>query len=59
MEMSCQIHFAPAALPLGKEHEYRLSRRVGGPQSQAGRFEVELNILFMSVMEPRIFQPVA
>lgn len=59
MEMSCQIHTAPAALPLRKEHEYPLSRRVGGPQSQAVRFEVETNILFMSVMEPRIFQTVA
>jgi len=59
MEMSCQIYAAPAALPLGKEHEYPLSRRVGGPQSQAMRFEVEINILFMSVMKPRILQLVA
>jgi len=59
MEMSCQIHDAPAALPLRKKHEYHLSMRVGGPQSQAVSFEVEINILFMSVMEPRIFEPVA
>ena len=58
MEMSCQIHSALTALRLGKEYEYLLSRRVGGPQSQAVRFEVEINILFISVMEPRISQPV-
>jgi hypothetical protein len=54
--MSGQIQAAPAALLLVKEHEYPL---VGGPQSQAVRFEEEINILLMSVIEPRIAQPAA
>ena len=59
MEMSGQIRAAPAALPLGKDHEDPLSRRVGGPQSRAGRFEQEINILLISVMELLTVQPVA
>jgi hypothetical protein len=36
MEVSGQIH-APAALLPGKEPQYPLGRRLGGPQSRSGR----------------------
>jgi hypothetical protein len=56
MDMNGQIQADLAVSPLGKEHEYPLSKRVGGPHSQAVRFEEEINILLMSVIELRFVQ---
>jgi hypothetical protein len=43
MEVSGQIH-ASAALPPGKDPQYPLDRRLGGPQSRSGRCGVENRI---------------
>jgi hypothetical protein len=40
--------------PWGKNKSAPLSKRVDGPHSQAVRFEEEINILLMSVIELRI-----
>jgi hypothetical protein len=37
LEVSGQLH-APAALPPGKSLRYPFYRRLGGPQSQSGRY---------------------
>jgi hypothetical protein len=53
--VSGQIH-APAILPPGKEPLYPLDRRLGGPQSQSGRFGEE------KIIDPTgtsVVQPVA
>jgi hypothetical protein len=42
MEVSGQLH-APAALPPGKDPQYALDRRLGGPQSRSGRGGEEKN----------------
>jgi hypothetical protein len=45
MDVSGQIH-APAALPPGKEPQYSLDRRLGGPQTRSGRGGEEDPILY-------------
>jgi hypothetical protein len=52
MEVSVQLH-APAALPAGNSHQYPLHRRLGGPQTRAGRCEEEKNLLAVPVTEPQ------
>jgi hypothetical protein len=44
--------FTPSSLyPRGKDSQYQLSRRLGGPQSQAGHYEEE-NILLCQESNP-------
>jgi len=43
MEMSGQFH-APFALHLGKESQYPISRKLGGPQSSQDIFSEEKNL---------------
>jgi hypothetical protein len=50
--MSGQLH-APAALSSGKQPQYPLCRRLGGPQSQSGRYEEEKCFLPLKGIEPR------
>jgi hypothetical protein len=42
MELSGQLH-APATLSLGKEPQYPLDRRLGGPQGRYGHYGEEKN----------------
>jgi hypothetical protein len=46
LEVSGQLH-APAALPPGKSHRYPFYRRLGGPQSQSGRYG-EVKIFYLT-----------
>jgi hypothetical protein len=39
--------------PRGKSPRYELYRRLGGPQSRSGSYEVEKNILALPENEPR------
>jgi hypothetical protein len=50
MEVSDQ-HHAPAALPPGKEPQYPLDRRLGGPQSQSGHGGEEKNSTYVHSIE--------
>jgi hypothetical protein len=52
MEVSGQLH-GPATLPLEKEPQVPLDRRLGGPQSQFGRCGEERNLLPLLGIEPR------
>jgi hypothetical protein len=45
MELSGYVH-ASAALPIGKNPLYLLSRMLDGPQSRSGRFVIEKKIIF-------------
>jgi hypothetical protein len=58
MEVSGQIH-APAAFPQGKSSRFPLDRRLGGPQSRAGRGGEEKKSQPLPGFEPPIIQPVA
>jgi hypothetical protein len=70
----CGASVAPAAGPFttkkcstrrsgrctpGKEHQYPLNMRFGGPQSRCGRFGEEENLLPLPGFESRIVQPLA
>jgi hypothetical protein len=58
MEASGQLH-VPAALPPGKELQYPLDRRLGGPQSRSGHGGEERNFQPLLGREPSINQPIA
>jgi hypothetical protein len=51
MEVSDKCH-APAALPSGKEPQYPLNRRLGGPQSQSKRKILSLSLLELHPSHP-------
>ena len=53
MYVSVQLH-AQTALSLGKGPGCPLNRRRGGPQSQSGRFEEEVNVLPLPEVKPQI-----
>jgi hypothetical protein len=59
MEMSDQLH-APAAYNAGKEPQYPLDRRLGGPQNQSGSCGEDENLLPLLGVElqPSSPQPV-
>jgi hypothetical protein len=44
MELSVRLH-TPAALPPGGQPRYPVYRRLGGPQSQCGRYGEEQSLL--------------
>jgi len=48
-------HHAPAALPRGKETQYSLRRRLGGPKDRFGRVRKDL---LPPGFDPRTGQPV-
>jgi hypothetical protein len=52
MEVSGQLH-APAALPPGKEPQFPLDRRLGGPKSRSGRGGEEKNSQPQPGIEPK------
>jgi hypothetical protein len=56
MELSGQLH-APATVPLKKEPQYPLDRRLGGPQSQSAHCGNEKNLLALPEFEPRPSNP--
>jgi hypothetical protein len=58
MEISGQL-LVPASLLPGKEPQYPLDRRVGGPQSRSGHGGEEKNSQPLPGLEPPIIQPVA
>jgi hypothetical protein len=43
MEVGGQLH-VPATLCSGKEHQYLLKRKLGGPQNQYGSFKKQKNL---------------
>jgi hypothetical protein len=48
------VKFAPRLLYLwGKNTQYSLSRRQGGPQSWPGHLEEETNFVYLPIFEPR------
>jgi hypothetical protein len=51
MEVRCLLH-VPATFYPGKSHWYPLSKRLGKPQNQTGRFGEEKNILPVTGLEP-------
>jgi len=55
-EVSGQLH-ASAALPMGKESLYPLSRWLGGPQSRSGRGGEEEKFLSIPEIELRSSSP--
>jgi hypothetical protein len=56
MDVSGQLH-ASAALPMGKESLYPLSRWLGGPQSRSGRGGEEEKFLSIPEIELRSSSP--
>ena len=58
MEISGKIH-APAALSAGKNPPYPLNRRLGGPQSQSGRFEEDKSLFHLPEFKHRTLQAAA
>jgi hypothetical protein len=57
MDVSAQLH-VPATLPLGKNPQYPLDRRLGSPQNRFGRCEEEKNFAPAGNRAPAV-QPVA
>jgi hypothetical protein len=51
MEASGHLQ-APAALPRGNRLPYELDRRLGGPQTQSGRYEDEKNLAPALAVQP-------
>ena len=43
---------APAALPMRKQPQYILNRKLGGPQSRSGRYEEDIVCLFSKSLKP-------
>jgi hypothetical protein len=57
MEVSVELH-APAALPIGKERQYRLYRGLEGSLSLSRRGGEEKTSQPLPGLEPGIIQPV-
>jgi hypothetical protein len=57
--------YAPAALPQGNRPWYSLDRRLGGPQSRSGKFEILFNAycvrktLYVIILCMLLINPVA
>jgi hypothetical protein len=49
---------ALAVLPPGNNLGYELNRKLCGPHSQSGRFEVNKNLFLLLQFQSRIVQPV-
>jgi len=49
---SCPTHLTP-----GKEHQYQISSRLGGPQSCCGHFGEEINLCPIPAFKPWTVQP--